>query len=141
MARIKIPMPEIYPFATELPVRISDINYGGHLGNDAILSMIHEARVRFLKHHGYTELEIEGAGFIMADSAIVYKSEGFYGDTVRIQVAAGDFSRCGCDLYYRLTNRQTGLEVAHAKTGMVFFNYQERKVVPVPERFQAKVTA
>jgi hypothetical protein len=45
-----------------------DINYGGHLGNDAVLSLVHEARVRFLKQQGYTENNIEGAGIIMADA-------------------------------------------------------------------------
>ena len=40
MARIKLDMPDNYIFSTELPVRISDINYGGHLSNDAMLSML-----------------------------------------------------------------------------------------------------
>lgn len=139
MPRIKIEMPENYSFSTELPVRISDINYGGHLGNDAVLSMVHEARVRFLNHYHYNELDVEGLGIIMTDSAIVYKAESFYGEKIQIDVAVGDFNKYGCDFYYLITNKETAVEIAHAKTGIVFFDYEERKVTAVPEVFQSKV--
>lgn len=137
MARIKIDMPEHYTFSTELSIRISDINYGGHLSNDAVLSMVHEARIRFLNYYHYTELDVEGVGIIMTDSAIVYRAEGFYGEQVQIDVAVGDFNKYGCDIYYLLSNKKTAKEIAHAKTGIVFFDYDQRKVVPVPEQFKA----
>lgn len=137
MARIKIDMPEHYTFSTELSIRISDINYGGHLSNDAVLSMVHEARIRFLNYYHYTELDVEGVGIIMTDSAIVYRAEGFYGEQVQIDVAVGDFNKYGCDIYYLLSNKKTAKEIAHAKTGIVFFDYDQRKVVPVPAQFKA----
>ena len=137
MARIKLDMPENYIFSTELPVRISDINYGGHLGNDAVLSMVHESRVRFLNSYNYTELDVEGFGIIMTDTAIVYKAEGFHGDHIQIDVAISDFNKYGCDIYYLLSNKKTAVEIAHAKTGIVFFDYDARKVVTVPEAFKA----
>ncbi len=136
MPRIKLDLPTNFHFTTEIPVRITDINYGGHLGNDAVLSIIHEARVRFLMEKGYTEFNVEGVGIIMTDSAVVYKSEAFYGESLRIQVAVKDFSKYGCDLYYLLRERESGREVVHAKTGIAFFNYEERKLAAVPEKFQ-----
>lgn len=139
MARIKLDMPENYLFSTEMVVRISDINYGGHLGNDAVLSLIHEARVRFLRQYGYTEMDVEGYGIIMTDSAIVYKAEGFYGERVQIDVTVGDFNKYGCDIYYLLSNKETAVEIAHAKTGIVFFDYDVRKVVTVPEPFRSNL--
>jgi len=137
MARIKLDMPENYIFTCEMAVRISDINYGGHLGNDAVLSMIHEARVRFLGAYHYTELDVEGLGMIMTDSAIVYRSEGFHGDLVQVDIAVGDFNKYGCDIYYLLSNKKTAQELAHAKTGMVFFDYDKRKVSELPSQFRA----
>ncbi|WP_299178279.1 thioesterase family protein [uncultured Neptuniibacter sp.] len=139
MARIKIDMPDNYIFSTELPIRISDINYGGHLSNDAMLSIVHEARIRFLNHYHYGELDIEGLGLIMTDSAIVYKAEGFHGDLLQIDIAVGDFNKYGCDIYYLISNKKTAVEVAHAKTGVVFFDYDERKVTSIPEPFMNKV--
>ena len=136
MARIKLDMPENYLFNTLIEVRISDINYANHLSNDSVLSFIHEARVRFLRNYGYTELNVEGLGIIMTDTAIVYKSEGFHGDEVKIDVSVGDFNKYGCDIYYLLSNKKTAADVAHAKTGIVFFDYDQRKVVPLPEAFR-----
>lgn len=138
MARIKIDMPHHFTFNIELPIRISDINYGGHLSNDAVLSMVHEARIQFLKLYQYSELDVEGMGIIMTDSAIVYKAEGFHGEQVQIDVAISDFNKYGCDFYYLLSNHETAVEIAHAKTGVVFFDYEQRKVTLVPEEFKTK---
>ncbi|MCD2425852.1 thioesterase family protein [Niabella pedocola] len=134
MARIKITLPEIFPFSCTIPVRITDINYGGHAGNDALLGMIHEARVQFLSRIGYTELSMEGVGLIMADVAIEFKNEAFMGETLLVSVAAGDFQRVGFDLYYRVEKEMEGkkVPVVFAKTGMVCFDYTQRKMAPIP---------
>ncbi len=136
MARVKLEMPRHFTFTTDMPVRIGDINYGGHLGNDAVLSMIHESRVRFLKNHQYSELDVEGLGLIMTDSVIIYKAEGFHGEEVQVDVTVADFNKYGCDFFFLLSNKKTAVEIAHAKTGVVFFDYEERKVVGVPENFR-----
>jgi acyl-CoA thioesterase FadM len=138
MARIKIDLPQHFHFSTEMPIRISDINYGGHLGNDAVLTLAHEARIRFLRQYGYSELNIEGVGIIMADAAVVYKAEGFHGELLTVEVAVGEFGNVGCDFFYRLTNKETGQEVARAKTGIVFYDYVAKKTVAVPSKFREK---
>ena len=120
MSRIKIELPGKFIFQTEIPIRITDINYGGHLGNDSLLSIIHEARLRFLKHNGYSESNIEGVGIIMVDAGIQYKSEGFYGDELLVEVAVTEFASIGCDFVYRLSNKNSKKEIALAKTGAVF---------------------
>ncbi|HEC78676.1 MAG TPA: thioesterase [candidate division WOR-3 bacterium] len=138
MARVKLNLPTKFLFSTEITVRITDINYGGHLGNDALLSLIHEARVRFLKNHGYTEADIEGVGLIMTDAALIYKKEVFYGARLVFEIALSDWSRVGCDFVFRIAEKESGQEVAYAKTGVVFFDYERKKVVPVPRGFIAK---
>ena len=135
MARIKLDLPGRFPFSTELQIRITDVNYGGHLGNDALLGLLHEARVQFLAHYGLSELDIGGAGIIMADSVIVYKSEAFPGERLNFAVAVVDFNKYGCDFVYRVTETTSGREVARAKTGIVFFDYQRRAIQKVPQPF------
>ena len=138
MARIKLNIPEKFEFTTEIPISINNINYGGHLGNDSLLSLIHEARVRFFKKNNFTESNIGGAGIIITDVAIVYKAEGFYGDISKFEIAREDFNKYGCDIIYKITNKDTGTEIARAKTGIVFFNYREKKIVTIPDIFQNK---
>jgi acyl-CoA thioester hydrolase len=137
--RVHVDLPDRFPFATEIPIRIDDVNYGGHLGNDAVLSLAHEARVRFLAQHGWTELDVEGVGIIMVDAAIVYRAEGRHGMVLRVELAFDDVRSRGCDVLYRLTDVATGQEIARAKTGIVFFDYRARKVAHLPERFRQVV--
>ncbi len=138
MARVRLEIPENLPFTTEIPIRISDINYGGHLGNDAVLSIVHEARVQFFGHHGFTELDVDGTAIMMTDAVIVYRSEGFYGDVLAVEVGVSDMQSAGCDLVYRLRNRETGKEVARVKTGIVFVDPREKKIVPMPAAFRER---
>ena len=136
MPRIKIDLPESFDFSTDLSVRITDINYGQHMGNDRLLSLLHEARVQCLQVHQFTELNAGGPGIIMVDTAIVLKKEVFYGATLRIEVAVTDFNKLGCDFVYRITDTASDQEAARAKTGIVFFDYAKKKTTGVPERFR-----
>ncbi len=140
MPRMKIDIPPHVAFHTDIPVRISDVNYGGHVGNDSILSIVHEARVRFFLNHGWTELDAGGASIIMADAAVVYRSEAFYGETLAIDISVGEIGRSSCDLFYRITEKDSGREVARVRTGIVFFDYTKRKVAEMPEAFRSAFT-
>ena len=139
MQRIKIDLPEKFIYFTEISVRVYDVNFAGHLSNDSILSMVHEARIRFLKNWGYSEVDTAGAGIIMFDAAIQYKSQGYHGDILVFDVSVNNFIRNGCDFIFRITNKANGKEIARAKTGIAFFNYEKNKMVPVPEKFKELV--
>jgi YbgC/YbaW family acyl-CoA thioester hydrolase len=127
-------MPPTYSFSTELTIRITDLNYGGHVGNDSFLSLIQEARQQYLKKYGYAELDFEGYGLIMADSAIEYKHELNYGDIIKISVQATDFDKLGFDLYYLLEIiHQDEIKIAgKAKTGMICYDYTNKKKTSIP---------
>jgi len=145
MARIKITLPKNFSYTTSIPIRITDVNYGGHVGNDTILSLIHEARMQYLKQLGYSEFEFAGFGLIMADAGIEFKNELFYNDVVTVSVICTDFSKVSFDIYYKLekvfrsdTNNKKIL-VAAAKTAMVCFDYSNKKIVAIPEEARRKM--
>jgi len=139
MPRIRVTLPDTFLLAVELPVRVGDLNYGAHLGNDALLGLLHEARVQLLTHLGTAELDAAtGQGLIMADVAVEYRAEAFHGDVLRIRVGAADWHKYGFDLGYEVTN-QHGREVARAKTGMLCFDYRARKLRPLPEELAERL--
>jgi acyl-CoA thioester hydrolase len=121
MARIKIDIPEHKLAEIKVPVRISDINYGNHVGNDAFVSIIHEARLQWLQQHSYTELDFAGTGLIMSDLAIEFKNESFYGDIIEVAIYAGETARVSFELFYQLSTirNNTKITLANAKTGMI----------------------
>jgi acyl-CoA thioesterase FadM len=143
MARSKIELPSDYHFVTRIPVRITDLNYGAHVGNDAVLGMLHEARLQYLKQWGYTELNIAGTGLIMSDAVLLFKGESFYGDVWEIRMRATEFSRVGFEFFYVGTTERDGRRhsLLEAKTAMICFDYTARKPVTVPETFKTQVAA
>lgn len=142
MGRVKIKFPEQKALHTaHIPVRITDINYGGHLGNDSLLSVIHESRMQLLANWGYDELNAGGTALIMADVMIAYKGEAFYGDVLTIQLFVEEITAHSFDLLYRITREREGAiaEIAHAKTGMICFDYGTRKIVPMQGALRSRL--
>ena len=135
MARISLALPDTYAYSTELTVRIQDINYANHVGHDAFISLLHEARIRFFNHLGYSETDIEGCAIIISDLAVVYKAQALHRDRLRCEIAAGEFNKHGCDIFYRMTQARDHTLILEAKTGIVFFNYLENKITPIPQTF------
>jgi acyl-CoA thioesterase FadM len=133
MPRIHLkPLPS-YTFHCEITVRTTDLNYGGHLAYDRLLSLIHEARVAFLAAHDLTEKNFGGTSLILADTGVTYQGEAFAGDVLRFEVAAGEPSRCGFRLFYRVIRPADGAAIALVETGMVCFDYTTRRIQPLPD--------
>jgi acyl-CoA thioester hydrolase len=142
MARVKLSMQDVdFCFRTEMEVRITDINYGRHMGNDALLGLLHEARLRFLAQNGFSEEDIGGVGMLMGDAVVQYKAVALYGDALVVEMGLADVQRRTFDLMYRVTRPNDGAIVALAKTGMVAFDYTASRPVNLPEIFIQKMGA
>jgi acyl-CoA thioester hydrolase len=143
MERIRVSLPEEYSFSTIIKIRITDLNYGGHVGNDSFLSLVHEARQQYLYNHGYAELSFAGVGIIMADAAIEFKRELNYADEVKISVAASGFDKLGFDLYYliEVKDGESWLTAGKVKTGMMCYDYNLKKRVGIPVEAIEKLKA
>ena len=138
MSRIRIELPQKCIAVFTIPVRITDINYGNHVGNNSLVEIIHEARMQLLRQHGFTEIEAGGSSLIMSDLAVEFKNESFYKDDLEVKIFLGEISRVSFDLFYVIsTYRSNTLTIiAHAKTRMVCFDYKEKKVVAIPDKLK-----
>ncbi len=143
MARLKLEFPEeLFIYETKLTVRVTDINGANHLGNDSMISMISEARARFLFDFGISEgVGADGTGIIVTDLATTYRAEAHARDRLLFEVGVMDFNRYGGDIIFRITRPADATLVAMAKSGFVFFDYRQRKVVPMPEAMKAAFPA
>jgi acyl-CoA thioester hydrolase len=142
MSSIKSKFPVTFHFSCEIPIRINDINYGGHVGNDRILLYAHEARVQFLAHHGYTELALGGTSILLTRASLEIRKEIFFGDKLVVSVAAIDFTSKGFELIYkmeRLGKNENEL-VAAVLTSQMCYNYQAKQTELVPAEVQQKLT-
>ena len=134
MPRIQlIPAPR-YPFVTEIQIYISHVNQGGHLDNAQLLTLVSEARVRFFKSLGYVESAVEGVLTVVGDIVAQYQSEGFHGETMRVEMCPADFNKYGFDLQFRMSEKSTQREVALGKIGIVFVTREDHKVALIPDK-------
>ena len=142
MARVKLNQDGVaFVFRTEMEVRITDINYGRHVGNDAMLGLLHEARLRFLANFGFSEEDIGGVGMLMGDAVVQFKAVAFRGDKLTVELGLADVERRTFDLMYRVTRAGDGATVALAKTGMVAFDYAKNRLADLPGAFLEKTGA
>ena len=135
MSRVKITMPEQFLFSLQRSVGISDLNYARHLDSVSMVQIIHEARLQFLAHLGFTEANIFGLGMVVTDLAVDYQSESFANDVLKIEVGVGRFNRYGCDIFYQITNTALERVVCSAQTGIVFFDFDKHKIAHIPKAF------
>ncbi|HEX8476683.1 MAG TPA: thioesterase family protein [Telluria sp.] len=139
MARLHLDFPEDqYCYTTPLTVRVTDINGANHLGNDSMISMISEARARFLFEYGVPETERDGTGIIVTDLATTYRAEAHARDQLVFEVGVMDFNKYGGDIIFRITRPRDKRLIAMAKSGFVFFNYHTSQVVDMPDEFRSK---
>lgn len=134
MARIKLKTPERESdYKTQIELTINFVNYGNHMGNDAVATLCHEGRLRFLKSIGHTELNCFGRSLIQADAAYMYRGEAFHGDLLDVEMFIEDINDYGYDLLYKFSCGEK--IIAYAKNGIVFFDYEERKLSKTPQEF------
>ncbi|MGI9275130.1 MAG: acyl-CoA thioesterase [Endozoicomonas sp.] len=139
MARVQIELPEQFHFSIEIPIRVGDINKADHLGNDALIGFINEAWIQFMHHKELSTFEVNGLGFVMADIAVIYQSEGFYGETLRVDVAPDNLHQYGCDIVYRVTEVRSSRPVAKAKTALMMMDYNTRMPANPPETLKTRL--
>jgi len=137
MTRAKIDELARYPFKTELVVRVYDLNYGGHLGYDRVLSLIHQARVELFASFGATETDLgDGAtGIVAADVVVQYRGEAFLNDVLEVEICPVEVGMVSFRLSHRITQKKTGKTVALAEVGFVAFDYTRRKPCRLLEAF------
>ena len=120
-------MPSRFHFRTDLTVQARDINYGNHLGHDAAVSLLHEARRRWLAAAGYDEAGSSGAGLIMLELEVHYAAQAFWADRLCVDLAVAGLGAARCEFRYRVD--RAGQEVLRARTLMGFFDYAARRPV------------
>ena len=139
MPRIKLEEQSQYEFSFPAALYPRDINYGGHLGNDSLVSLIGSARAHMLHSMGMSENDLGDGktGIIMADLVINFKAEAFIFDELEIGTHVGEMRPSGFRLFHRVMKNNS--VIAFAETGISAFDYGRKKISPVPELFRKKI--
>jgi acyl-CoA thioester hydrolase len=126
-----------FKFSILLTVRVSDLNYGNHVGYQNYFSFFQEARIAYLGQFGYSEMDIEGYGMIIAEANCKYKKELFLHDGIRVACGIQQIKSKRFIMRYVITNDRT--VCAEGFTHNLCYDYQAKKVMRIPDAFVRKI--
>lgn len=123
-------------FTSRYQVRISDINYGGHMGNERALVAFQQARIEWLNTLGLSELNIgENKGLIQRRANVEYLREVSLGDILDIKIYPTEIKGSYFILAHEVTN-QKGATVLTGNVTLGSFDYANKKLAKIPETFK-----
>lgn len=123
-------------FSTNIIITVEHLNYGNHVGYNAYLTITQEARMRWLKQHGMTEVNLgNNIGYIVTKVIMEYKAESFHGDTLTIDVSCIKQHIKKFKFLYTIKNTDSGKLVAAGETEQVFLDHNTKKIIAIPKKF------
>ncbi len=124
-------------FETEYKVIVSDINYGGHMGNERALIIFQQARMEWLNSIGYDEADIEGKGLIQLESHVYYLKEVFMGEKLLCRITGVQPERITFNIEYEIIKENNEVAIK-GTTKMAVFDYEKKKIARIPKEFLEK---
>ncbi|WP_253449446.1 thioesterase family protein [Halomonas sp. Y3] len=134
MERVRLEFPETAIVHRQpLTVRVTDMNYGRHLGHDTLVSLLHEARIQALAALGLTEWDLGGYPSVVADLAIQYQSEARWPDALVVETAIPAPEGRAITVYHRVLHAEGGRPVATARLNVLLVDPATGRPEAVPE--------
>lgn len=128
-----------FNFSVPLAVRVSELNYGAHVGYQHFLTYFQEARIAYLKQWEYTELDIEGTGMIVAEANCRYQQELFMGDSIVVGCRISEIKTKRFTFQYCIERH--GKPCAKGYTHNMCYDYDAKKVIGLPVEFIRNIKA
>ncbi|MDR5899086.1 thioesterase family protein [Halomonas vilamensis] len=139
MERVKLDFPdEALIHRHPLAVRVTDMNYGRHLGHDALVSLLHEARLQALLALDLPEWDLAGYPSVVADLAVQYQSEAHCPEMLVVETAVPIPEGKALTVYHRVLKRDLNKDnseqvVATARLNLLLIDPAGGRPVAVPE--------
>ncbi|KPQ22891.1 MAG: putative thioesterase [Halomonas sp. HL-48] len=115
-----------------LSVRVTDMNYGRHLGHDALVSLLHEARIQAFASLELPEWDMHGYPSVVADLAVQYQSEARWPDALLVETAVPSPEGKALTVYQRMIHAESGRPVATARINQLLVDTATGRPVAVP---------
>jgi acyl-CoA thioester hydrolase len=135
MSRVILREQEKYEFTYKLAIQIGHLNYAGHVGHDAVIAIVWEARVHLFRVLGLAELDLGDGqtGIIMKDLTVTFKEEAFLFEEVTIESHVGEVAGSRFRVFNRISKADR--LIALVEIGFSTFNYNLHRAVPIPRTF------
>ena len=138
MPRIRLQPQPAYAHQTTLTVRVTDVNYGGHLANNALPGLLHQARIEWLQELGCAETDLgDGTGLIMTDMAVSFAAEGRMLDRLTVRSAFTEVRKRTFRMCHQVQRDHE--TVALAELGFAGYSYARSRLAALPGPFTDRI--
>ena len=121
-----------------LATRYTDYDTKGHVNNAIYLTYFEMARAQAWR-------DVLGMpdepSFILAEATVRYVSAAMIGEALEIEMRTGEIRTKAWVWEYVIRCTDDGRTVAEGKTVQVWFDYETRKPVPIPEDMRTALAA
>ena len=127
-------------YTIRIPVRYADMDALTHVNNAVYHTYLEEARIGLMSSLGvFRDPASAGIGWILARTEIDFRVPAVYGDTLNVEVSAGEMRNSSFDMRFRITRQRDGMVMVDARSVQVCLDYSVHKPVRIPDEWRAKL--
>lgn len=117
-----------------LPTRYSDYDTKGHVNNAVYLTYFELA-----KHLLWRDVWKQNPDppFVVAEATVRFVSPAMVGDPLEIDICTQEVKTRSWIWKFTITDARDGRLVAEGRTVQVYYDYRERRSIPVPDNVRA----
>lgn len=135
---------ESWPFTFVDRVRYGDLDANRHLNNVAVHQFYESARIAYVGRL-LPDVDLAGGGeefpVIFAETHVVFRSPGHYGDVLHVDVRPTDLRRSSVRIAFRIRREGDDRLIADGWGTLVGFDYAAQRAARLPAKLVAALRA
>lgn len=120
---------EVFVFETVMRVRNTEIDVGQHLTLESLITLLAEARARFLYSRGIKEINSDYQGLIISNLQLNVVSRVRAREELLFEVGVEQISDKSGDMAIKVTRMYDGSLVAKARKSFIQYDYRSNKAI------------
>ncbi len=131
-----------YKISTQVKVRFADVDTMGHANNAKFFTYMEQARLEYFRQLGdldFRQMEIPPKkSVILASIQCDFLSPAFLDETLEVKIRTVSLGRSSFNMEYLIVDTQSKREVARGKSSQVYFDYEAKQSLALPEALRDK---
>ncbi|MGJ4734076.1 acyl-CoA thioesterase [Leptospira levettii] len=120
---------------TEIQIRFNDMDPMRRVNNASYSAYLELARLDFCNRY-LSVSTLEDIPFVLARVEMDLVSSVLPGDSIYVNTWVSQIGNSSWEFSYEIKNQKTEVLYVKAKTIQVYFDYREKKKLPIPNKFR-----
>jgi acyl-CoA thioester hydrolase len=134
-----IPSAQDFKFKCEVEVRFRDLDAMGHVNNAVYFTFLEIGRTGYMQalgHYSDKDDLFDLYPFILLDVHCRYLSAAILSEILVVHLRTVSMGTKSYQFEYLITAKADNRPVAHGRSTQVYYSYQQKKTLPIPDAFR-----